>query len=57
MAFITLMRVALCLIEELDQLRDLPLEEISSEIQKGINSSKAKPLNIEDIKASGRKRL
>ena len=51
------MREALRLLEERDQLRDLRLEELRSEIQKGINSSKAKPLNIEEIKANGRKRL
>ena len=51
------MREALRLLEERDQLRDLRLEELRSEIQKGINSGKATPLNIEDIKASGRKRL
>lgn len=43
--------------EERDQLRDLRLEELKNEIQKGINSGVAKPLNIEDIKARGRKRL
>ena len=51
------MREALRLLEERDQLRDLRLEELRGEIQKGINSGKATPLNIEDIKASGRKRL
>jgi len=51
------MREALRLLEERDQLRDLRLEELRNEIQKGINSGKATPLNIEDIKASGRKRL
>jgi antitoxin ParD1/3/4 len=51
------MREALRLLEERDQLRDLQLEELRSEIQKGINSGEATPLNIEEIKASGRKRL
>ena len=51
------MREALRLLEERDQLRDLRLEELRSEIQKGINSGEATPLNIEEIKASGRKRL
>ena len=51
------MREALRLLEERDQLRDLRLEELRSEIQKGINNGEATPLNIEEIKASGRKRL
>ena len=51
------MREALRLLEERDQLRDLQLEELRSEIQKGINSGEATPLNIEEIKANGRKRL
>jgi antitoxin ParD1/3/4 len=51
------MREALRLLEERDQLRDLRLEELRSEIQKGINSGEATPLNIEEIKANGRKRL
>jgi antitoxin ParD1/3/4 len=51
------MREALRLLEERDQLRDLRLEELRSEIQKGINSGEATPLNIEEIKASGRKQL
>ena len=51
------MREALRLLEERDQLRDLRLEELRHEIQKGINSGVATPLNIEDIKSVGRKRL
>ena len=51
------MREALRLLEERDQLRDLRLEELRREIQKGINSGVATPLNIEDIKSVGRKRL
>jgi antitoxin ParD1/3/4 len=51
------MREALRLLEERDQLRDLRLEELRSEIQKGISSGEATPLNIEEIKANGRKRL
>ena len=51
------MREALRLLEERDQLRDLRLEELRSEIQKGINSGEATPLNIEEIKGNGRKRL
>ena len=51
------MREALRLLEERDRLRDLRLEELRSEIQKGINSGVATPLNVEDIKSAGRKRL
>ena len=51
------MREALRLLEERDQLRDLRLEELRREIQKGINRGEATPLNIEDIKLSGRRRL
>jgi len=51
------MREALRLLEERDQLRDLRLEALRSEIQKGINSGEASPLNIEDIKSRSRKRL
>jgi len=50
------MREALRLLEERDQLRDLRLEELRNEIQKGINSGEATPLSIEEIKASSRKR-
>ena len=51
------MREALRLLEERDRLRDLRLEELRREIQKGINSGVATPLNIENIKSAGRKRL
>jgi antitoxin ParD1/3/4 len=50
-------REALRLLEERDQLRDLRLEKLRSEIQKGINSEEATPLAIEDIKSNGPKRL
>jgi antitoxin ParD1/3/4 len=51
------MRDALRLLQERDQLREMRLEELRSEIQKGIDSGSATPLDIEDIKARGRKRL
>jgi antitoxin ParD1/3/4 len=51
------MREALRLLEERDQLRDLRLEELKRDIQKGIDSGAATPLDIQDIKARGRKRL
>jgi antitoxin ParD1/3/4 len=51
------MREALRLLQERDQLCEMRLEELRSEIQKGIESGSATPLDIEDIKARGRKRL
>lgn len=51
------MRDALRLLEERDQVRALRLEELRREIQKGIDSGEATPLDIEDIKARGRQRL
>jgi len=51
------MREALRLLEERDQLRALRLEELRRDIQKGIDSGAPAPLDMEDIKARGRKRL
>ena len=51
------MREALRLMEERDQLRELRLEELRCEIQKGIDSGEATPLDMEEIKARGRMRL
>jgi antitoxin ParD1/3/4 len=51
------MREALRLLEERDQLRDLRLEELRRDIQQGIDSGEATPLDIQAIKARGRKRL
>lgn len=45
------------MIEERDPLRELRLEELRREIQKGIDSGMATPLSIEKIKARGRERL
>lgn len=50
-------REALRLMEERDRLQDLRLEELRHEIQKGIDSGPATPLDIEVIKARGHKRL
>lgn len=41
----------------LDPLPELRLEELRREIQKGIDSGPATPLDIEEIKARGRKKL
>jgi antitoxin ParD1/3/4 len=51
------MREALRLLEERDQLRELRLDELRRDIQKGIDSGTSTPLDIEEIKARGRKRL
>ena len=51
------MREALRLLEERDQLRQLRFEELRREIQKGIDSGEATPLDMEAIKARGRERL
>ncbi|MGA7933843.1 MAG: type II toxin-antitoxin system ParD family antitoxin [Kovacikia sp.] len=51
------MRDALRLLEECDRVREIRLEELRREIQKGIDSGPATPLDIEEIKARGRKRL
>ncbi len=51
------MREALRLLEERDQLHKLRFEELRSDIQKGIDSGVATPLDIEKIKTKGRKRL
>lgn len=50
-------REALRLLEERDQLRELRLEELRREIQKGIDSGEATPLDMEEIKRRGRARL
>jgi antitoxin ParD1/3/4 len=51
------MREALRLMEERDQVRELRLEELRREIQKGIDSGESTPLDFDAIKARGRKRL
>lgn len=51
------MREALRLLEERDQLRELRLETLRGEIQKGIDSGIGTALDIEDIKKRGRARL
>ena len=51
------MREALRLLEERDRIRAVRLQELRAEIQKGLDSGEPRPLDIEDIKARGRKRL
>jgi len=51
------LREALQLLEERDQLDKLRLEALRSDIQKGLDSGEATPLDIEAIKERGRERL
>lgn len=51
------MREALRLLDERDRLYAMRLEELRAEIRKGLESGDPTPLNIEEIKARGRKRL
>lgn len=50
-------REALRLLEEQDRLRELRLEALREEIQAGLDSGSAGPLDFEDIKKRGRERL
>jgi antitoxin ParD1/3/4 len=50
-------REALQLMEAQDRLREIQLEELKREIQKGIDSGQATPLDIEEIKTRGRQRF
>ena len=52
-----ILQEALRLLEERDQLYELQLTNLRNEIQQGINSGEATPLNIEAIKTRGRIRL
>jgi len=51
------LREALQLLEERDQLDKLRFEALRSDIQKGLDSGEATPLDIEAIKERGRERL
>ena len=51
------MREALRLLEERDQLQKLRFDELRRDIQTGIDSGESTPLDMEEIKARGRKRL
>ena len=51
------MREALRLLEERDRLHALRLEELRTEIKKGLDSGESTPLDIQEIKVRGRKRL
>ena len=51
------MREALRLLEERDQLNTLRLEALRRDIQEGMDSGETSPLDMEAIKARGRARL
>jgi antitoxin ParD1/3/4 len=51
------MREALRLLEERDRLNAMRLEELRTEIKRGLDSGAATPLDIAAMKARGRKRL
>ena len=51
------MREALRLLEERDRMRSLRLEDLRAEIKKGLDSGEPTPLDIEAVKARGRRRL
>ncbi len=51
------MRDALRLLEERDRRHFLRVEELRAEIKKGLDSGEPTPLDVEAIKARGRKRL
>lgn len=51
------MREALRLLEEHDRLRSMRTQALRADIQKGLDSGEATPLDIKTVKARGRKRL
>ena len=51
------LREALRLLEERDRLYAIRLEELRTEIKRGLDSGEGPPLDIEAIKTRGRKRL
>ncbi len=50
-------RDALRLLDDRDRFREMKIEELRKEIQKGLDSGPSKPVDFEAIKARGRKRL
>ena len=51
------MRDALRLLEERDRRQSLRVQELRAEIRKGLDSGEPTPLDVDAIKARGRKRL
>ena len=50
-------REALHLLDDRDRLREIKIEKLRKEIQKGLDSGPSKPVDFEAIKARGRDRL
>lgn len=50
-------REALRLLEQQDQLRAIKLEQLRQDIREGIESGPTTPWDVEEVKAAGRKRL
>ena len=51
------MRDALRLLEERDRRQSFRVQELQAEIRKGLDSGEPTPLDVDSIKARGRKRL
>ena len=51
------MREALRLLDERDRLHTMRLEELRTEIKRGLDSGDPTPLDVDAIKSRGRKRL
>lgn len=49
-------REGLRLLQERDQLHQIRLQELRDDIQAGLDSGEATPLNMEDVKAKARQR-
>lgn len=50
-------RAALRLLSEQEHIREIRLNELRSEINKGLESGEARPVDFEELKARGRKKL
>ena len=49
--------VALWMLDDWHKMQEMRTEELRKEIQKGLDSGPATPLDFEEVKAQGRKRL
>ncbi len=50
-------REAIRLLEERDRIQEMKLEALRHEIQLGLDSGEARPVDFEDVKKRGRERL
>ena len=50
-------RAALRLLSEQEHIREIRLNELRSDINKGLNSGEARPANFDELKTRGRKKL